>query len=160
VSFNQTEQSKDWGSQLVEDLLFPFSRFAAPGFLLALMIFFVAQAFAGSIGQGLRSFAAVLLPLMVLTFLVKSSWDTSSWIGRIPAWASFSAMVMLAVATMKLLMLSTSAPVAELVLSSAFSIIALSGFRGEERDRAVPYCLGTVLGALGYVVVLGVPLLG
>jgi len=160
MSVNQIEQPGNWGSQLVERLLFPFSTFAAPGFLLMLMIFFVAQSFAGSVEQGLRSFAAVLLPLMVLTFLVKSSWDTSSWIGRTPAWASFSAMVTLAVATMKLLTLTTSAPAAELVLSSAFSIIALSGFRREDRDRAVPFCLGTVLGALGYVVVFGVPLFG
>jgi hypothetical protein len=42
----------------------------APGFLGVLATFFVIRGFSGGFLSGLRSFAAVLLPLMILTFVV------------------------------------------------------------------------------------------
>ena len=60
----------NWGVRLVDFALYPFALVATPAFLLFLMIFFIARAFADSSGSGVRSFSAVLLPLMVLALLV------------------------------------------------------------------------------------------
>jgi hypothetical protein len=64
-------------------------------------------------------------------------------------------MAALGVVSMMLLELSTSIPIVELVLSAGFAFILYLWLGG--RDRAAPYCLGLVVGALGYVIVVGVP---
>lgn len=143
----------NWGTSLVERLLIPFSLFAAPGMLLGLIIFFLVQAFSTGVGPGFRSFAAVLLPLMALTLLVVTKATPS--MDRIPGWIAFAGMVIVAAAAMQLLTLSTSIPIVQLVLSAAFSLIVF--VRRADSERLAPYCLGIVLGALGYVVILGVP---
>ncbi|RLP93315.1 hypothetical protein EAD89_06690 [Micromonospora sp. BL4] len=153
----QHEES-NWGSRFIEGALYPFAQVAAPGLLLILMIWFVTRGFAEGVGDGVRSFAGVLLPLMALTFLVKttqgSERDPKSGIMAIPSWASFLAMLIIAGVTLQLLSVSTTIPIVELVVSAAFSIIT---FMRTSRTHYVSYCLGTVLGALGYLVLFGVP---
>jgi hypothetical protein len=56
---------------------------------------------------------------------------------------------------MQLLNLSTSIPIVELVLSAGFSFILY--LWADDKDRASPYCLGLVIGSLGYIIILGVP---
>ncbi|OLF05663.1 hypothetical protein [Actinophytocola xanthii] len=85
------------------------------GWLGALAVFFVVQAFLTDVGSGLRSSAAVVFPLMVLAFVKAGQ-----------------------------LMNGRRRPVTVYVLS-------------EGRDRAAPYCLGLVIGSLGYVILVGIP---
>jgi hypothetical protein len=59
----------NFASRVVHFLLFA-ALVLAPGFLGGLAFFFVGRAFTTGVAAGFRSFAAVILPLMVLTFLV------------------------------------------------------------------------------------------
>ncbi|MEV4319924.1 hypothetical protein [Actinocrispum sp. NPDC049592] len=152
----------------------------APGFLGALATFFVARAFSDGFLSGLRSFAAVLLPLMVLTFVVApklgrdrdntatdgttgdndhQAGDDAKALARsvdsLPLWLATLGMAAVGAVMMQLLNLSTSIPIVELVLSAGFSFILY--LWADDKDRAAPYCLGLVIGALGYIIILGVP---
>jgi hypothetical protein len=137
----------------------------APLFVGGLAFFFVVRAFASGFTAGLRSFAAVMLPLMVLTFVVapKLSRDRRAEtvtaarrnIPDIPLWLATTGMAAAGAVLMQLLNISTSIPIVELILSAGFAFILY--LWADDRDRAAPYCLGLVIGALGYVIVLGVP---
>jgi hypothetical protein len=132
----------------------------APAFLGGLAVFFVAQAFSGGVGAGLRSFAAAIFPLMVLAF-VKAGHLTSAnrrkglQLPDLPIVAEVVLMAIAGAVCMMLLELSTSIPIVELVMATGFSFIVY--VLSEGRDRAAPYCLGLVIGSLGYVIVIGVP---
>lgn len=60
----------NWGARAVDHILYPIALFATPAFLAVLTVYFVVHAFTRGAGSGVRSFAAVLLPLMVLALLV------------------------------------------------------------------------------------------
>lgn len=148
----------------------------APGFLGCLAVYFVAKAFLDGVGPGFRSLAAVVFPLMVLAFAyagrgmanpqVPDAADDREAITPdrnkrkvdlpdIPVLAEVAAMTGVGAISMLLLELSTTIPVVELVLATGFSFIVY--VLGEGRDRAAPYCLGLVIGSLGYAIIVGVP---
>ncbi|ADJ49086.1 hypothetical protein AMES_7261 [Amycolatopsis mediterranei S699] len=134
----------------------------APLLLGGLAVFFVIRAFTSGFPAGLRSFAAVILPLMVLTFVVApkigKEHAAEAVRGRIPEhplWLATATMTAVGAVMMQLLTISTSIPIVELILSAGFSFILY--LWADDRDRAAPYCLGLVIGALGYVIILGVP---
>jgi hypothetical protein len=140
----------------------------APGFLGALATFFVIRAFSGGFLPGLRSFAAVVLPLMVLTFVVAPKLGRThssnaygaglaapGRMASMPLWIATLIMAAVGAVMMQLLNLSTSIPIVELVLSAGFSFILY--LWADDKDRAAPYCLGLVIGSLGYIIILGVP---
>ncbi|MFF1614847.1 hypothetical protein ACFVYA_44420 [Amycolatopsis sp. NPDC058278] len=145
----------------------------APVFLGGLAFFFVARAFMSGFTVGLRSFAAVVLPLMVLTFVVAPKlgqrrrsgtepesppnriFELPAWLVGMPLWLATIGMTAAGAIMMQLLTISTSIPIVELVLAAGFSFILY--LWSDDRDRAAPYCLGLVIGALGYVIILGVP---
>jgi hypothetical protein len=147
----------NFASRIVEFLLYS-ALVLAPGFLGGLAFFFVARAFFDGAATGMRSFAAAVLPLMVLTFMVAPKIGRDQRTVRVPnlpMWAEIAGMASVGIASMLLLELSTTIPVVELVLSAGFAFILYLWLGG--KDRAAPYCLGLVVGALGYVIVLGVP---
>jgi hypothetical protein len=152
------DYSKDnFASRIVHFLLFA-ALVLAPGFLGGLAFFFVVRAFINGVAPGFRSFAAVILPLMALTFMVLPKMGRARdgiRVPRMPIWAAIGTMAVLGVISMMLLGLSTSIPIVELVMSAGFSFILYLWLGG--RDRAAPYCLGLVVGALGYVIIVGVP---
>lgn len=61
----------DWGTFLVQRLIYPLAEFLAPASTLALTIFLVAQSFSDSFEDGIQSLASALAPLVVLAFLIK-----------------------------------------------------------------------------------------
>lgn len=131
----------------------------APGFLGGLAIFFVVQAFAVGLGTGMRSFAAIVFPLMVLAFVkapqLMGGKRRTINLPELPVLAEVAVMTAAGTVSMMLLELSTSIPIVELVMATGFSFIVY--VLSEGRDRAAPYCLGLVIGSLGYVIVVGVP---
>lgn len=140
----------------------------APGFLGCLAVYFVAKAFLDGVGPGFRSLAAVVFPLMVLAFVYAGRGMANGQevnaadrkrrtvdLPDIPVLAEVAAMTVVGAISMLLLELSTTIPVVELVLATGFSFIVY--VLGEGRDRAAPYCLGLVIGSLGYVIIVGVP---
>lgn len=134
----------------------------APAFLCFLAIFFVTRAFLTGVGTGFRSFAAVVFPLMVLAFAYAGK-KFAEEAGRprrielreLPMLAEVAIMAVAGGLSMLLLELSTTIPIVELVLATGFSFIVY--VLGEGRDRAAPYCLGLVIGSLGYIILIGVP---
>lgn len=131
----------------------------APGFLGALAIYFVVHAFGVNLGTGLRSFAAVIFPLMVLAFVkagqLMGEKRRTINLPELPIAVEVGAMAAVGVVSMMLLELSTTIPIVELVMASGFSFIVY--VLSEGRHRAAPYCLGLVIGSLGYVILVGVP---
>jgi hypothetical protein len=79
----------------------------------------------------------------------------SPTVTNLPVAVEVALMAAAGVVSMMLLELSTSIPIVELVLATGFSFVVY--VLSEGRDRAAPYCLGLVIGSLGYVIVIGVP---
>ncbi|MCE7003628.1 hypothetical protein LWC34_12435 [Kibdelosporangium philippinense] len=134
----------------------------APAFLGGLAIFFVSRAFVAGVGSGFRSLAAIVFPLMVLAFVYagkKLSHEVERQrkveLPELPTLAEVAIMAVVGGVSMLLLELSTTIPIVELVLATGFSFIVY--VLGQGRDRAAPYCLGLVIGSLGYVIIVGVP---
>ncbi|WJD97679.1 hypothetical protein [Streptomyces antimycoticus] len=65
------QHDTDWGTILVQRLIYPLAEFLAPASMLALTIFLVAREFYVSVEAGIQSLAAALAPMVVLAFLVK-----------------------------------------------------------------------------------------
>lgn len=180
---NANEQS-NWGTRLVLKFLYPFALIAAPVFLLVLLIYFVVTAFIdGGIGTGIRSVAAALIPLMVLTFIIQynksplrmisagSTTETPSHRvarSRVAEWLRSSsdpskkgarALVFIGslaagALVMSTLQLSTSIPIGELVASGAFSVL-VGSLVTLEKEHYIIYYFGFILGVLGFVTLLG-----
>ncbi|WP_455356140.1 hypothetical protein [Streptomyces sp. SYSU K217416] len=159
-------KNKDWGTALVEDFIYPMAAFLAPASLLVLMVFFVIRAFWHGLDDGIRSFAAVALPLVALAFLTKivhhseatSTWKESPFAPNVPNYVFFIVSVAVSVGAMMLLTVPTEASLSELATSVAFSALAFFSMQsGRHSDRTAVYSLGTVLGALAFIVIAGVP---
>jgi hypothetical protein len=147
----------NWGARAVDHVLYPIALFAAPAFLVVLTVYFVAQAFSRSAGDGVRSFAAVLMPLMVLALLVAFKRSSLRRAAAVPNLWVFVATLGIGLAVMTLLKFTpTSVPVPELVISASFSILIFSRV-ALGRDKMMFYYFGMVLGFLTYVIVLGFP---
>ncbi|MGH3799712.1 MAG: hypothetical protein ACRDTD_06180 [Pseudonocardiaceae bacterium] len=145
----------NWGKSLIDQVLFPIAIFGTPLVLAGMIVFFIIRAFAqGGTPAGFRAFAAVLLPLMILTVYVALGRKPST--KQIPGSLAFAISVAVALGAMFLLTLSLTLPVVELVFSAALALIIYVWSVDDASDTA-PYSLGMILGTLGYIVVLGVP---
>jgi hypothetical protein len=149
---------ENWDEGLIHGLLYPFASFAAPAFLLLLVVFFIWRAFTADLASGLRSFAAALLPLMIVTYLTTARReDLSRRTARVPNWITFVAMLVIGAALMPMVSISGSVPVAELVLAGCFSVLVGGYVLIEDRDKAMSYYFGLIPGVLGSVVLTGLP---
>ena len=147
-----------WGEGLIHRILYPFASFAAPAFLLVLLVFFIWRAFTVDLPSGLRSFAAALLPLMIVTYMTTARRsDLSRRTAQVPSWLTFVVMLGVGAALMPIVSISGSVPVAELVLSGCFSVLVGGYVLIEDRDKTMSYYFGLILGVLGSVVLAGLP---
>jgi hypothetical protein len=152
-------EQENWGTMVITRIIYPVALVATPGFLLLLMVFFVAQSFSNGISAGVRSFSAVLLPLMVLTLLTKFRKEQLQRAERFNNGLVFVFTLLVGLAVMELLTIApTGVPLAELVVSGSFSVLlfSLAAFP-DDKDKAMFYYFGMILGFLGYVIVLGFP---
>lgn len=148
----------NWGARLIETVLYPFALVATPAFLLLLMIFFVGRGFARGTGDGVRSFSAVLLPLMVLALLSALKRENLRKAEGVGSLWVFLITLFVGVGVMELLTLTpTGVPLPELVLSGSFSVLLFSLLLS--RDKRMFYYFGMILGFLVYVVLFGFPTL-
>lgn len=156
---NAGADTSNWGTLLINGVLYPFALFGAPLFLAALLIYLIAEDFSDSVNDGLRSFAAALLPLMVVTFLwVFRSEPVADSIERVPRLVAFTATLGIGVLVMALLRAASSAPLPELVMSGSFSLLVFSSVT-LERDRKVAYFFGIITGFLLFIILWGFPTL-
>jgi hypothetical protein len=148
----------NWGEGLIQRVLYPFASFAAPAFLLVLIIYFIWRGFTVDLSSGLRSFAAALLPLMIVTYLTTTRRaELSRRTALVPSWVTFIVMLAIGAALMPIASLSGSVPIAELVLAGCFSVLVGGYVLIEDRDKTMSYYFGLILGVLGSVVVAGLP---
>lgn len=131
-------------------------------FLVLVAVRLLDHAFARGPYPGLRSLAAVGLPIVVLGFVFLLRRRPGERTTGPPPAAGFAAATALGVGVMLVLDFlypSTGIPVAELVVSSALALLAFSSARLAQRAVLGLYC-GFLSGVLAYVVLLGFPALG
>ena len=153
------KEQDNWGTFAITRIIYPIAFVATPGFLLVLMVFFISRAFSSSLAAGVRSFSAVLLPLMVLGLLRTFQRDRLRRAERFNNTLVFSLTLLVGILVMELLTIApTGVPLAELVLSGSFSVLLFShAALPQNKDKAMFYYFGMILGFLSYVVVLGFP---
>lgn len=155
--FGRQAPQTDWGSRLIQNVLYPLALVGAPVFLAGFLVYLVVQAFGDSIDDGIRSFASVLLPLMGVTFLLTfRREEASEQAERVPLWLAFVATFVIGMIAVQLLSISTTAPIAEIVLSASFSILVFS-YMSLERQKMFAYYFGMVIGFLSFIVIFGFP---
>ena len=155
----QAEEPENWGTKAITRGIYPIAFVATPGFLLVLMVYFISRAFSDSLGAGVRSFSAVLLPLMVLGLLRTFQKERLQRAERFSNTVVLALTMLVGILVMELLTIApTRVPLAELVLSGSFSVLLFShAALPENKEKAMFYYFGMILGFLSYVVVLGFP---
>ena len=149
----------NWGTWLIHEVIHPLTVILPPAILLLLMTYFVLVAFNDGFRPGIRSFAAVLFPLSLVTFIFifQKGWLTR--LGALSAFASFLVSMLIGLIIMVAIRLyarSSAAPVTELVLSASFSLLVFShaSLRGQTISA---YSYGMICGMLAYIIFLGFP---
>jgi hypothetical protein len=121
----------DWGSYVVRTFIHPFTIVATPVFVLILTAYFIINAFRISIYDGVRSFAAALFPLIIMTFIYIFNKDLIKYLEKVNILISFSSALIWGFIVMVVIRFSGSMngapiPISELVLSGSFAILIFS----------------------------------
>ncbi len=151
----------NWGTWLIHSVVHPFTVFVTPVSVLFLMIYLVFHAFRGGLYLGIRSFAGVLLPLIIVTFIFIFQKELLEKLGKIPTLFSFFASLIIGIVVMvvvRLFAYFSVVPITELVLSGSFSILVFSyvSLRG---NNMLSYYYGMITGFLIYIIFWGFPVL-
>ncbi len=156
------QEPSNWGVWLVHQLIHPFAVSATPGFLAILMVYLVFSAFARGFYPGVRSFAGILLPLIMVTFIFIFQRELLEKLGTIPLFVSvFAALVvgLIVMFAVQLYARSPTVPITELVLSGSFSLLVFS-YASLRGNAMLSYYYGMIAGFLLYIIFFGFPLLG
>jgi len=152
---------ENWGHRLVRNFLHPFVVFGAPCFITLLLIYLLVVAFRHNLTSGLRSFAAILLPLVLSSFVLVFRKELLEKLGRIKVYWGFIGAGAVGFGLLVLVRgmadLPTPIPVPELVLSTCLSVLVF-GYASLPANRILSLFYGTVVGFLIHVVLLGWPL--
>jgi hypothetical protein len=151
----------NWGEYLVNKVLHPFAVFATPTFILILMVFFVGRAFNSGINNGVRSFAGVILPLIIMTYIFIFQKDLIAILGKINTILSFFISLFWGFLVMVLIsILSTSTsgiPIKEIILSGSFSILVFS-YVSIRENKMLSFYYGIIAGFLFFIIFFGFPI--
>jgi hypothetical protein len=123
------------------------------------MVYFLFSAFGEGIYPGVRSFAGVLLPLIVAAFMLIFQKPQLEKLGEpsVLRWGVF-ASVLTGFGAMALIRFMGRAPITEVVLSGVFSALVFC-YASIRESEIFAYYYGMILGFLIYIVVLGFPVL-
>lgn len=151
--------ASNWGQWLLRRAVHPVVIAAAPLFLLGLIVYFVIAAFGDGVYPGIRTAAAVLLPLIAVTYLYVFQGDRVAQLGDpgVLGWG-FVASILLGFGAMELVRAAGRAPVSEVVLSALFSGLVFC-YASVRESRVFAYYYGLMLGVLADIVLLGFPTL-
>lgn len=158
---DQPPEPGNWGTWLIREVIHPLTVFLPLAILLLLMTYFVLAAFNDGFRPGIRSFAAVLLPLSLVTFVFIFQRGWLATLSTLSAFASFLVSMPIGLIIMVAIRLygrSSTAPITELILSASFSLLVFShaSLRG---PKISAYSYGMICGMLLYIVFLGFPTL-
>ena len=154
-------EPENWGAWLIRQVVHPLTVFLPPAILLGLMAFFVGTAFDSGFRPGIRSFAAVLLPLSLVTFVYVFQ---RVWLARLGTMAAAGAFLialvvgLIIMAAIQLYARTSPAPITELVLSASFSLLVFS-HATIRWNQISAYSYGMMCGMLLYIILLGFPAL-
>jgi len=151
----------NWGMLLIHKVVHPFTVFATPLFVLLLMIYLVSKAFMRGFYLGVRSFAGVLLPLIMVTFISIFQKELLEKLGKIHTLISFFISLIIGIVVMIVVQSFghySTVPITELVLSGSFSILVFSYVSFRE-NKMLSYYYGMISGFLIYIIFWGVPVL-
>ena len=151
----------NWGTWLIHKVVHPFTVFATPVFVLLLMIYLVFYAFRGGFYPGVRSFAGVLLPLIMVTFIFIFQKELLEKLGKIHTLISFFISLIIGIVVMVVVRSfghSSTVPITELVLSGSFSILVFS-YVSLQENKMLSYYYGMISGFLIYIIFWGFPVL-
>ncbi len=152
---------KLFGLWLIQHGLHPFAVVATPLITIGLILLLMVRAFRLSLKEGVRSLSAVLLPLVVLTFVFMYQKSLFVEIGNIPTIIGFIASLLIGIAVMVVIRflanLSFFIPFAEILLSGTLTMLVFS-YISLQKSSVLAYCYGMLSGFLIFVILLGVPL--
>lgn len=152
---------KIFGLWLIQHALHPFAVVATPLITIVLILLLMVRAFRLSLTEGIRSLSAVLLPLVILTFVFMYQKNLFVEIGNIPTIIGFIASLLIGVVVMIVVRflanLSFFIPFAEILLSGTLTMLVFS-YISLQKSSVLAYCYGMLSGFLIFVILLGVPL--
>ncbi len=152
---------KVFGLWLIQHVLHPFAVFATPVITIGLILLLLVRAFRLSLTDGIRSLSAVLLPLVVLTFVFMYQKSLFVEIGNIPTIIGFIASAVIGIAVMVVIRylanLAFFIPFAEILLSGTLTMLVFS-YISLQKSGVLAYCYGMLSGFLIFVILLGIPL--
>lgn len=156
----KSPELSDWGMWLIHKVFHPFITAVVPLFIFLLMLFLIIYAFREDLHQGIRSFASVLLPLILVTYIFMFQKELLGALGRIPPPLSFVGTLIIGFLIMWMInrfAYSSLVPISELVLSGSFSTLLFS-YVGFQTNKMLSYYYGTFSGFLIYIIFFGFPL--
>lgn len=148
---------ENWADVLISQIMYPALEVLVNTVLLGLSGYYVIHAFNENVSLGVRTAAVILIPLIVVTYLVKNlrlpiSRAASAGSPRL----TFALTTAVGFSAFLVLRQSGSLALDGFVLGLVFS--ALIGVRASlQEDRRISYLFGTALGGLIAVAIFGLP---
>ncbi|ADP81933.1 hypothetical protein [Pseudofrankia inefficax] len=148
---------ENWADVFISQLMYPALEVLVNTVLLGLSTYYVVHAFNDNVSLGARTAAVTLIPLIVVTYLVKNlrqplARAASAGSPRV----TFALTTVVGFSAFLVLRQSTSLALDGFVLSLVFS--ALIGVRASlQEDRRISYLFGAALGGLLAVATIGLP---
>lgn len=143
--------------------------FGTLGILACLALYLLSHAFKAGVPVGIRSLAAILLPILGGSFVFVIRRSTLQRISELPAGAAFSVSAVagaLIMAALRFLAHFSPIPIAELLVATCISVLVFASdslaklaFEGQQPSEDQPLALfyGVASGMLLYIVLFGFP---
>ncbi|MEU7903334.1 hypothetical protein [Actinoplanes sp. NPDC049118] len=147
---------ESWADIAIGKILFPATQVLIYAASVVLLGFYTVDAFLDNAARGVRTFAAILLPLVAMTYIVRFQDEVLRSLGRAPRMLAFVVSLLVGMGSVCVMRLSGSIPIAALIVSMTFSMLLATRVQLEEYKSST-YFFGVTLGALAAIVLFGVP---
>lgn len=153
--------TSSWGHTLLTRLLHPLTVAGTPLVVLTLLCILLWRAFSRGFPDGLRSFAGVLLPLVIASFVLFFQRPLVERLGAVSVMPAFLLSYVWGIGSLALVNWlwdqTAPVPISELILSGSFSVLILS-YVVLPQAKVLSYFSGAVAGLLSYIILFGLPL--
>jgi hypothetical protein len=165
---NNFLESGNWGKWIIKFIIHPFIILGTPVFVLSLISILVYNSFVENINIGIRSFASVMFPIIIATFITIYQKDFIKNLEKIPSLVNAGVSSIVGFFVMDIVnnsknfhlfsypFISEPVPIIEFVLSGCFSILVFSYVNVEGNKMLCSY-YGMISGFLLYIFLFGFP---